>query len=141
MQELIHGLSCVENLEHPFVLISCSEFMESPLEQLRGLHEGVRNVGHLVFLDTIQAINQFKKQGKLVLFFSYQWLSWDIAGPDVIQHNAMRNAMWHLRALWNVDVAWADVHLWLDILSISQSNLTQKCLAVTSLYSQVHVAT
>ena len=54
------------------------------------LHEFQRNVGHLVYLDTLEAVSPFKSHGGFVVFFSDQWLSWSQSGPDARQHRAMR---------------------------------------------------
>ena len=54
------------------------------------LHEFQRNVGHLVYLYTLEAVSPFKSHGGFVVFFSDQWLSWSQSGPDAQQHRAMR---------------------------------------------------
>jgi len=116
--------------------ISADEFLGKTLADLRGLHETLRNRGQLLFLDSVAGIDAFKGRSNVVIFCSYQWLSWTFAGPDVTQHGAMKLA---LAEIVGRDLTSAH-NIWLDILSISQHNNTQKRLAVNSLYTYVRQA-
>ena len=56
--------------------------MNTPLTRLWVLHEFHQNVGHLVYLDTLDAVSAFKSQGVFVVSLSYLRLSWSQAGTD-----------------------------------------------------------
>ena len=78
------GLDCINKLSHPYLLTQATLFRDTPLDKCWELHEFHRNVGNLVYLDTLEAIHAFKEQGILVVFLSYQWLSWSQSGPDPV---------------------------------------------------------
>ena len=46
----------------------------------------------------------FKALGEFIVFFSYQWLSWDEAGPDTIQFNAMTESLKIIAASLQLDI-------------------------------------
>jgi len=132
-ERLQTGLAAVKNLAHPMVIISMQSFRDLPLESLRTLHEGCRNAGYLITLDTIEAIEEFKRQGMTIVFFSYQWLSWTIPGPNDIQISRMQSSLCQLCDAQGLQ--FGKTFVWLDILSIPQCNDSLKGLAVNSLYT------
>eukprot|EP00929_Paragymnodinium_shiwhaense_P023509 TRINITY_DN1469_c0_g1_i6.p1 TRINITY_DN1469_c0_g1~~TRINITY_DN1469_c0_g1_i6.p1 ORF type:complete len:464 (-),score=55.16 TRINITY_DN1469_c0_g1_i6:289-1680(-) len=133
MQQMTLGLKAVKSLAHPMVLISATDFCSMPMESLKTLHEGCRNAGYLITLDTLETIDAFKGEERLILFFSYQWLSWTSPGPNTVQHLCMVSAVKNLCA--EAGLKQDKVYIWLDILSIPQRNASQKMAAVNSLYT------
>jgi len=115
------------------VLVTAKNFKSLSFDVLKSLHEGVRNLGMLLFLDNTESLEAFKAKGKHIIFFSYQWLSWDSPGPNVVQLECMRASiekLCHERSMQEEDTL-----IWLDILSIPQCCNNIKSLAVNSLYT------
>ena len=132
------GLGCINKLQHPLLLTAANLFRDTPLTRLWGLHEFHQNVGHLVYLDTLDAVSAFKSQGVFVVSLSYLWLSWSQAGTDERQHRARRLSLECVAAERGHDMG--KLYIWLDILSIPQRNDTLKRLAVNSLYTYARQA-
>ena len=132
------GLGCINKLQHPLLLTAANLFRDTPLTRLWGLHEFHQNVGHLVYLDTLDAVSAFKSQGVFVVSLSYLWLSGSQAGPDERQHRARRLSLECIAAEHAHDMG--KLYIWLDILSIPQRNDTLKRLAVNSLYTYARQA-
>jgi len=126
------GLSSVQDVGFPMSLISARCFMELESQELMSLHEGVRNTGKLIVLDTMALIMEFRAKGNMIVFFSYQWLSWDKPGPDSVQHSCMIKSLETLSQKTSMSLQ--KIFVWLDILSIPQCHPTMKSLAVNSLY-------
>lgn len=133
VEKLMLGIDAVSSLQHSLVLMPAALFLKLTLESLRGLHEVQRNNGNLIYLDTVESVNMFKARGFFIVFFSYQWLSWKISGPDHVQHKAMQQSVRSVCEHIQRDVS--QVYIWLDIISIPQYNFTLKTLAVNSLYT------
>ena len=55
-------------------------------------------------LDSSEGMHGFKALGEFIVFFSYQWLSWDEAGPDTIQINAMTESLKIIAASLQLDI-------------------------------------
>ena len=132
------GLGCINKLQHLLLLTAANLFRDTPLTRLWGLHEFHQNVGHLVYLDTLDAVSAFKSQGVFVVSLSYLWLSWSQAGTDERQHRARRLSLECVAAERGHDMG--KLYIWLDILSIPQRNDTLKRLAVNSLYTYARQA-
>lgn len=126
------GLDSLVQLGHPMIVISVDNFMSLSFETLGKLHEGMRDSGMLLTLDTIESVMSFKQNGKKLVLFSYQWLSWSRSGPNEVQNCAMQNSVRSLCAAQ--EISQDDVYIWLDILSIPQCHPALKQLAVYSLY-------
>eukprot|EP00928_Gymnodinium_smaydae_P098096 TRINITY_DN9046_c0_g1_i1.p1 TRINITY_DN9046_c0_g1~~TRINITY_DN9046_c0_g1_i1.p1 ORF type:complete len:357 (-),score=52.67 TRINITY_DN9046_c0_g1_i1:126-1160(-) len=120
------------------MLINAFDFVEQTFDQLGRLHEGYRDDGALISLDTIDCAAKFKQYGHNILFFSYQWLSWSRSGPNMIQLDCMKDALEQVTA--HNGIEWENLFVFLDILSIPQLNNTVKGLAVKSLYSYTRTA-
>jgi len=137
--KLMDGIKAVRKLAHPMVLISAQNFIDLSEDMIKTLHEGIRNDGNLVFLDTNEVISAFKQAGHTVVFFSYQWLSWDTAGPNAIQLECMKSSLKILQQKLNLDQI-NSLYVWLDIIAIPQCNTSLKGLAVNSLYTYARQA-
>eukprot|EP00440_Ansanella_granifera_P046637 gb/GFBE01050506.1/.p1 GENE.gb/GFBE01050506.1/~~gb/GFBE01050506.1/.p1 ORF type:complete len:694 (+),score=174.43 gb/GFBE01050506.1/:1-2082(+) len=127
------GRDSFANMAHPMVVINASKFLQLKENELRSLHEGVRDMHRLTILDTLDDVTKFFAIGqRRAVIFSYQWLSWSQKGPDAVQLEAMRSAL-HFYQKDN-GVQMDDIYLWLDILAIPQCNREMQQLAVYSLY-------
>ena len=78
----------INKLQHPLLLAAANPFCRTPLNNLWELLEFHRNVGHLVYLDTLDAVSAWKSHGVFMVFFCCQWLSWSHSGPDARQPRA-----------------------------------------------------
>merc|ERR1719491_1032801 len=96
MKKLEDGRKLVLDLACPMFLTSAQYFMEMTEEILQGMYEGLRNNGTLTVLDTVEAIASFKMNGAVVVFFSYEWLSWSKQGPNSVQFAMMKQAITNL---------------------------------------------
>ena len=105
------------------------------LNDLNRLHATQRNMAHLIYLDNSEGIHGFKALGKFTIFFSYESLSWDQAGPGTIQFNAMTESLKIIARRLHLDMA--GIYVWLDI---PQQNQRLKALAVKSLYTYARQA-
>jgi len=97
------------------------------------MYEGLRNNGTLTVLDTVEAIASFKMNGAMVVFFSYEWLSWSKQGPNSVQFAMMKQAITNLANKLGTNIC--NFYIWLDILSIPQVHAGLKTLAINTLYS------
>ena len=99
-------------------------FLATRNEELFKNHEGMRDRGELRYLDTMGDIATFSCN---IVFFSYQWLSWTHKGPNEVQREWMNSAAQHYseHAGNTID----RTYIWLDILSIPQSNREVQQLA------------
>ena len=93
------GLSTVREIKHPMVVINAVYFLELTWEELKSLHEGVRDLGLLTTLDTQASIKEFHDRGNAIVFFSYQWLSWTDLGANRVQRERMNRALGQYQAL------------------------------------------
>eukprot|EP00929_Paragymnodinium_shiwhaense_P028714 TRINITY_DN16591_c0_g1_i1.p1 TRINITY_DN16591_c0_g1~~TRINITY_DN16591_c0_g1_i1.p1 ORF type:complete len:428 (+),score=56.24 TRINITY_DN16591_c0_g1_i1:113-1285(+) len=103
------------------------------LEDVQTCHEGARLAGKVFFLDTLRSVDDFRKTGAKILFFSYAWNSWHKLGPDSVQLECMKAAARKVCQLREEEVA--SMYVWLDVLAIPQINPRSKALAVDSLFS------
>eukprot|EP00927_Polykrikos_kofoidii_P016322 TRINITY_DN17358_c0_g1_i1.p1 TRINITY_DN17358_c0_g1~~TRINITY_DN17358_c0_g1_i1.p1 ORF type:complete len:1046 (+),score=97.50 TRINITY_DN17358_c0_g1_i1:54-3191(+) len=136
--KLEEGLKTLTEFGHPMVLIAASDFLLREVSLLRTCHEGLRDIGGLRFIDSFEEFGAFARAGNKVLFYSYQWLSWDVRGPDDVQFKAMRHVIPFL--LSETRVKMEKLYVWLDILAIPQKHPSLKQLAVDSLYSYAGAA-
>eukprot|EP00929_Paragymnodinium_shiwhaense_P096386 TRINITY_DN57961_c0_g1_i1.p1 TRINITY_DN57961_c0_g1~~TRINITY_DN57961_c0_g1_i1.p1 ORF type:complete len:819 (-),score=66.94 TRINITY_DN57961_c0_g1_i1:72-2528(-) len=133
MQGLLkQGAEAVSTIQFPMCLISLTEFLALTLTELQECHEGARDSGQLLFLDSAQNISRFQRSGRRILFFSYHWMSWEVPGPDAAQFSCMKHAASRLCTEIGHDPEL--FYLWLDVLGIPQSSLRCKELGVESLY-------
>lgn len=132
-KRLAMSVQTVNTLAHPMVLIGANPFLDLSWDCLKTFHEGVRNEGFLVFLDTVDAIAAFKQKGYAIVFFSYQWLSAVSPGPNDVQLACMEGCLEKLQATAGISLD--RMVIWLDILSIPQRCFNVKSLAVYSLYA------
>lgn len=127
-------------LGHPMVLCSARNFMDLP--QLKS-YEDLRNDGKLVFLDTLDKIQAFKKR-HLIVFLSHQWLGWGIPDPENIHHKAMKEALRQVvsrcrRVGVGSSAKLDEMYIWCDFVSIAQEHRPMQIMAVSSLpvYSSI----
>eukprot|EP00929_Paragymnodinium_shiwhaense_P086638 TRINITY_DN47119_c0_g1_i1.p1 TRINITY_DN47119_c0_g1~~TRINITY_DN47119_c0_g1_i1.p1 ORF type:complete len:1184 (-),score=149.59 TRINITY_DN47119_c0_g1_i1:46-3597(-) len=134
MREVLkQGFSSICCLQHPMCLMSLSDFDAMTEAEVQECHEGARDAGLLLFLDSMDELETFQKTGKKILFLSYHWLSWTKLGPNTLQLTCMQGAA---KEVCNVnDVPEEDMYIWLDVLSIPQNNSKCKALAVDSLHT------
>eukprot|EP00746_Dinoflagellata_sp_MGD_P136290 gnl/MRDRNA2_/MRDRNA2_70247_c0_seq3.p1 gnl/MRDRNA2_/MRDRNA2_70247_c0~~gnl/MRDRNA2_/MRDRNA2_70247_c0_seq3.p1 ORF type:complete len:433 (+),score=58.36 gnl/MRDRNA2_/MRDRNA2_70247_c0_seq3:68-1300(+) len=132
-EKLTAAKATVKDIGHPMVLLGLTDFEAITIKELRTCHEGMRDHGKLKVLDTVAEIQEFKNLGNKIIFYSYQWLSWNILGPDETQHHCMVTGPKKLceRNQWQQ----SKTYVWLDIVSIPQSNASVKLLAIYSLYT------
>eukprot|EP00929_Paragymnodinium_shiwhaense_P053449 TRINITY_DN26743_c0_g3_i1.p1 TRINITY_DN26743_c0_g3~~TRINITY_DN26743_c0_g3_i1.p1 ORF type:complete len:866 (+),score=65.20 TRINITY_DN26743_c0_g3_i1:113-2710(+) len=131
-EDLAQGLAAIQSPQYPFCLISLVDFCNMSNDDLGYCHEGARDAGQLLSLDSRQSIEGFKSLGHKVLFFSYTWTSWEKLGPDSMQAACMKEAAKHICAEHAIDPE--HFFVWLDVLGIPQANNFCKALAVNSLY-------
>eukprot|EP00929_Paragymnodinium_shiwhaense_P088954 TRINITY_DN49244_c0_g2_i1.p1 TRINITY_DN49244_c0_g2~~TRINITY_DN49244_c0_g2_i1.p1 ORF type:complete len:1102 (+),score=105.99 TRINITY_DN49244_c0_g2_i1:203-3508(+) len=129
---LKEGLRSISKPQYPMCLMPFICFCELSDAEVRACHEGARDRGSLLVLDTPQDIRCFQESGRKTLFFSYQWTSWQRRGPNASQLACMKAAAQRLRAEEGIDPE--HLYVWLDILGIPQANDYSKALAVDSLY-------
>ena len=127
------GVATIKLLQHPMCIVSMATFLAAPNETLFKNHEGMRDRCGLRFLDQVGDITAFLEEGRAIVFFSYQWLSWTHKGPNAVQRESMNSAVRRYREHSEVPVEEV-IHIWLDILAIPQSNRGVQKLAVDSLY-------
>lgn len=132
------AMATLRDMNHSMVLLSSAYFLRVPAAKLRGLHETLRNEGMLVFLDCHEQIVEFKRAGTEILFFSYEWLSFQQPGPNDVQLAAMRAAA--LTFDRECKARGRELFIWLDIVSIPQISPALKDLAVNSLYAYASCA-
>eukprot|EP00929_Paragymnodinium_shiwhaense_P123767 TRINITY_DN9802_c0_g1_i1.p1 TRINITY_DN9802_c0_g1~~TRINITY_DN9802_c0_g1_i1.p1 ORF type:complete len:881 (-),score=123.74 TRINITY_DN9802_c0_g1_i1:56-2698(-) len=131
-QTLKRGFCAIATLQHPMCLISLICFCNLSEDELAACHEGARNDGRLLILDTAEHLEEFQDSGRKVIFMSYAWTSWEERGPNTVQFECMKEAARRIRDKEGQDPE--HVYIWLDILSIPQANDRCKALAVDSLY-------
>ena len=127
------GLSTVKHLAYPMVLTGAWDFKAITEDQMMTLHEGLRLMGKHYILDTLEDIQVMQNCGFMILFFSYQWLSWNQPGPNSIQWEWMQIALGLYCELDGHSMG--KTYVWLDIFSIPQNHDDCKLLAVNSLYA------
>jgi len=132
-EKLAEGLRSMDTLSYPMVIVSGAMFYSMPRAEMSMLHEGVRNSGKLVILDTVPMIECFtQEKGNKIIFFSYQRLSWDNTPPDERQLDCMKAAL-KMRSE-QMELPMERIYVWLDVLSIPQVHAETKSLAVKSIY-------
>eukprot|EP00929_Paragymnodinium_shiwhaense_P028452 TRINITY_DN16481_c0_g5_i2.p1 TRINITY_DN16481_c0_g5~~TRINITY_DN16481_c0_g5_i2.p1 ORF type:complete len:1007 (-),score=58.41 TRINITY_DN16481_c0_g5_i2:85-3105(-) len=129
---LKQGFRSISVPQHPMCLMPFICFSELSETELRACHEGARDRGALLVLDTAQDILDFQESERKVLFFSYTWTSWENLGPNVSQLKCMKAAAKCIRDIIGIDPE--HLYVWLDVLGVPQSNDSCKALAVDSLY-------
>eukprot|EP00929_Paragymnodinium_shiwhaense_P121708 TRINITY_DN9405_c0_g2_i3.p1 TRINITY_DN9405_c0_g2~~TRINITY_DN9405_c0_g2_i3.p1 ORF type:complete len:901 (-),score=27.94 TRINITY_DN9405_c0_g2_i3:461-3163(-) len=130
--DLGQGLAAIYSPQYPLCLISLIDFCNMTQDDLGACHEGARDAGQLLCLDSKRSIDGFKSLGHKILFFSYMWTSWEKLGPNPEQVICMKAAAKRICAENHVDPE--HFFVWLDILGIPQANNCCKSLAVHSLY-------
>eukprot|EP00929_Paragymnodinium_shiwhaense_P121709 TRINITY_DN9405_c0_g3_i1.p1 TRINITY_DN9405_c0_g3~~TRINITY_DN9405_c0_g3_i1.p1 ORF type:complete len:851 (-),score=76.90 TRINITY_DN9405_c0_g3_i1:235-2787(-) len=130
--DLTQGLAAIQAPQYPLCLVSLIDFCNMTEEELGSCHEGARDAGQLLCLDSKKSIDGFKSLGHKILFFSYTWPSWEKLGPNKIQADCMKAAAERICAENQLDPE--HFFVWLDILGIPQANTCCKALAVHSLY-------
>jgi len=102
------------------------------INEIKTLHEGAQDGHKLIVLDTIDKITNFRRAGASIVFFSYQWLTWEIEGPNDTQLKAMKDAARLFGESFCIPMM--NVFIWLDVLSIPQANRHVQKLAINSIY-------
>ncbi|CAE7363133.1 unnamed protein product [Symbiodinium natans] len=128
------GVDSITELAHPMVITRADTFLDISFEQIQMLHEGARDRGILTFLDSKASIQVHRKQHprSRFVFLSYQWLSWNVHGPNEVQFEAMQKAV--IQYADAMRLTPQEVYVWLDVLSIPQ------LLAVNSLFTYASAA-
>jgi hypothetical protein len=134
LRRLVEGaIASVQEIGHPMVLVAAGAFRKmTQVNICDEMHEVARNKGSLLVLDTLPMIKEFKKKGNVILFITYEWLSWTRSGPSEKQFESMMKGIELLMKQLNLqeDKLW----LWFDTLSIPQAHPAMRSLAVYSLY-------
>ena len=94
-------------------------------------HETLRNNGQLVYYDAVEAVRDARRQGLVFVFISHQWLDFARPDPDNAHFVASTRALASVAAA--EDVGLDRLRVWIDYLSIPQSNERAQKLAVSSL--------
>eukprot|EP00929_Paragymnodinium_shiwhaense_P047503 TRINITY_DN24094_c0_g4_i1.p1 TRINITY_DN24094_c0_g4~~TRINITY_DN24094_c0_g4_i1.p1 ORF type:complete len:796 (-),score=64.64 TRINITY_DN24094_c0_g4_i1:174-2561(-) len=136
--KLSQGVASISQIRHPMCLISLPCFLELTLADMGHCHEGARDAGRIVFLDTPKNIKRFQALDRKILFFSYTWMSWETLGPDALQLECMKEAAQRLCGEWGHDPEL--FYIWLDVLSIPQATEDCKVLAIDSLFMYASLA-
>lgn len=135
MEKLEMGIEAVAHCQYPIVVVSAKDFVAMDLSDVRDLrHEGNRDLGRMLFLDTIPRVEEFKQHGRRIIFMSYECLSFAQAGPDEVQFAAMKGAAREL-AEKSDEPDLSKWFIWLDVLSIPQEHPGLRALAINSLYT------
>jgi hypothetical protein len=129
---LQNGLASLKEFGFPMVLMGATQFLELTKEELLLFHEGLRDQGILLTIDTLQGVRSFKDVGNVIIFFSYQWQSFSKTGPNDAQLDDMRKALKELCGPSGIDISKAFV--WLDAYSIPQCAEHLRRLAANTLY-------
>eukprot|EP00929_Paragymnodinium_shiwhaense_P099358 TRINITY_DN6098_c0_g2_i3.p1 TRINITY_DN6098_c0_g2~~TRINITY_DN6098_c0_g2_i3.p1 ORF type:complete len:972 (+),score=151.84 TRINITY_DN6098_c0_g2_i3:145-3060(+) len=129
---LKQGFRSISMPQHPMCLVPFLCFCELDSEEMSQCHEGIRNMGRLLVLDTKRDVDDFKGSGRQVVFFSYTWTSWARSGPNASQLACMKAAAQRLRDMEDIDPE--HLYIWLDVIGIPQANDRCKQLAIESLY-------
>eukprot|EP00929_Paragymnodinium_shiwhaense_P121704 TRINITY_DN9405_c0_g1_i3.p1 TRINITY_DN9405_c0_g1~~TRINITY_DN9405_c0_g1_i3.p1 ORF type:complete len:895 (-),score=21.18 TRINITY_DN9405_c0_g1_i3:64-2748(-) len=130
--DLAQGLASIYSPQYPLCLIAMVDFCNLTQEDLSFCHEGARDAGQLLCLDSKKSIDGFKSLGNRILFFSYTWTSWEKLGPNSVQAACMKAAAERICSENHMNPE--HFFVWLDILGIPQANNCCKALAVHSLY-------
>eukprot|EP00929_Paragymnodinium_shiwhaense_P051422 TRINITY_DN25880_c0_g1_i1.p1 TRINITY_DN25880_c0_g1~~TRINITY_DN25880_c0_g1_i1.p1 ORF type:complete len:463 (-),score=52.61 TRINITY_DN25880_c0_g1_i1:28-1416(-) len=134
---LTRGLEAIAELKHPMCVVKLKDFCDMSLEEVQNCHEGARDAGKVIFLDTLGAVDRFRAAGSKLLFFSYTWKSWYKLGPDIVQLECMQQAACKLCKLREEDVL--SMYIWLDVMAIPQINPKCKAQAVDNLFSYASI--
>eukprot|EP00929_Paragymnodinium_shiwhaense_P028442 TRINITY_DN16481_c0_g1_i1.p1 TRINITY_DN16481_c0_g1~~TRINITY_DN16481_c0_g1_i1.p1 ORF type:complete len:1025 (-),score=48.85 TRINITY_DN16481_c0_g1_i1:343-3417(-) len=126
------GLRSISALRHPMCVMPLICFTDLTESELSACHEGARDRGSLLVLDTAADVQRFQESGRKVLFFSYTWTNWSKLGPNDVQLSCMKAAARRIQSRTGIDPE--HLYIWIDILSIPQSSDSCKELAVDSLY-------
>jgi hypothetical protein len=93
-------------------------------------HEEARAQRCFWTIDSMKELKEFKK-GKVLIFFSHQWLAWSEPDPHRIQYKAMIRAFHALIKEKKLDLS--KTFVWLDYTSIPQSHRGLQKLSINSL--------
>eukprot|EP00929_Paragymnodinium_shiwhaense_P047502 TRINITY_DN24094_c0_g3_i2.p1 TRINITY_DN24094_c0_g3~~TRINITY_DN24094_c0_g3_i2.p1 ORF type:complete len:819 (+),score=62.81 TRINITY_DN24094_c0_g3_i2:39-2495(+) len=137
-KKLSQGVASISQIRHPMCLISLPCFLELSLADMSYCHEGARDAGQIMFLDSPKNIARFQELDRKILFFSYTWMSWETLGPDALQLQCMKQAASRVCEEQRHDPEM--FYIWLDVLSIPQATEDCKVLAIDSLFMYASVA-
>lgn len=123
----------MKGLLHPMVVIASQKFLG--IKKLKS-YEQLRDKGDLVILDTMESVNEFKKD-KFIIFLSHQWLGWGNPDPKDVHYKAMSKAVEKapemLRQSTGRDIPLDQIYIWVDFVSISQKHRGLQALAIGAL--------
>eukprot|EP00929_Paragymnodinium_shiwhaense_P028444 TRINITY_DN16481_c0_g2_i1.p1 TRINITY_DN16481_c0_g2~~TRINITY_DN16481_c0_g2_i1.p1 ORF type:complete len:1025 (-),score=94.02 TRINITY_DN16481_c0_g2_i1:126-3200(-) len=129
---LKQGFRSISTPQHPMCVMPMLCFCDLDMDEVATCHEGARDSGRLLVLDTEQQMDEFQDLDRKILFFSYSWTSWQRLGPNRIQLECMKASARRIQEMSDIDPE--HLYIWLDILSIPQASDRCKELAVDSLY-------
>ena len=124
------AIECTRKLGHSAVFVPAETFLQmASLER----HETLRDLGKLLFYDTLSDLAAIHSKGVYYIFISHQWTSWLEPDPSGKQYDVMAAAVREITKHndWPIE----DVMVWCDYISIPQQCLAQQRGAIHSLIS------
>jgi len=135
-QQVKASVESAGSLAFGMVLVNARDFLR---HQRFIPHESLRDASELKVLDTISMAREFSRD-QTIIFFSHQWLSWDLPDPERVHYTCMANVVKNLakkQALENLSASW----VWVDYSCMPQLNPTTLSLAVSDLSEVAALAT
>lgn len=127
------AVASLKDFGYPMIVVPAPCFMETEFTSLAIMHEGFRAAGKLRVFDTANDVQSAKSDGDFIIFFSYECLRWETAGPNDDQFRAMKSVVNEVVARTNKPSN--KFLIFLDCLSIPQRNSSTKKLAINSIYT------
>ena len=136
--EMKSALEGGDEFSFPMIIVSFEVLRD--LGALR-THEHVRTTrpNDLIYLDTVQSCDEFRRTGNKIVFFSHQWSSWTEPDPTNAQYNVMLscleqyNASLMLSCEQSMKLVEEQTFCWVDRVSIPQQHRKTQTLAIDSL--------
>ena len=112
-----------------FCVVSAAKYLE--FGRLKS-HEELRDMGDLLFFDTIKEVSIFLSQAEnFCVFFSHQWLGWSVPDPENVQYKTSVLALQAIASKEKKDHS--KIFVWYDYASIPQRAPELQKLAIISL--------
>jgi len=125
MSDAIGGLT---RFKYSLNLISLAKFRAAGK---LAKHEEMRDNGALTVFDLWEDALRFSQSGKIIIFFSHQWLGWYAPDPKNVHYPVMIQAIEKLCETFKHKPE--DIYLWIDYSSIPQKNKSAQLAAIDSI--------